>query len=110
MDKISVAQQSGTGLELNGRFFSWLWLRDHSQEFPAYHQASRQRLAETSALDEVPAAEVTIEGERIVLAWADGATAGYTAEYLEAVGQPDVTYPTRPFSAEPWDGAGAKAE
>ena len=107
MDKISVAQQSGTGLELNGRFFSWLWLRDHSQDFPAYHQGARQRLVETSALDEVPSAEVTIEGERIALTWADGATAGYTAEYLEAVGEPQIVYPTRHFVAEPWEAVGA---
>jgi trimethyllysine dioxygenase len=90
-------EPAGLTLSVDGadRFFSWLWLRDHSQEPEAFHPAARQRLLETFELGEVPPADstkVADDGQSLIVSW-DGAPASrFTADYLAEVRAPGALY------------------
>ena len=108
MNHISVGSLSDAGVEINGRLFTWTWLRDHSQEAGDYHAAGRQRLIDTSAIDG-SLADVSVDGDVLKLVWSDGATVSYSSTYLAALGLPDEVYPTRTFAPIPWDRSSVKS-
>lgn len=107
MSKLQVGEATEVGLVVNGREYSWLWLLDHSQDEPMYHAAGRQRLFETFVADGPSAADVTVDGDLMVLKWRDNITATYTAEYFGAVGRPNETYKSRRYQAVPWNASAA---
>lgn len=104
---IALGQPTEHGLEINGRIYSWLWLIDHSQDEPAYHQAGRQRLVETFLIGVPAPAEPVLQNGLLELTWPDGTTATYSDEYFNLIGAPATTYPARSFAAKPWNGVEA---
>ncbi|MGB1239391.1 MAG: clavaminate synthase family protein [Pseudomonadales bacterium] len=108
-------RSSGEGLaltiEYNGeikeRFFTWLWLIDHSQEQADFHPHAKQRLLETFSLGAASPAtsvELSDENQYLTLNWATGKSIHYTADYLWAVTEPNELYdvtkrPNRLWSA-----------
>lgn len=92
------------------RAFSWLWLRDHSQDPESFHPQTKQRLLETFGIgDPGPAeAEIRDDGATLLLRWGDRpAQVRYTAGYLAAVGAPADLYDVTSDGQVPWDGAAA---
>ncbi|TIM96865.1 MAG: trimethyllysine dioxygenase [Mesorhizobium sp.] len=111
MDKrITHAAADKTGLTVtvdgNEKFFSWLWVRDHSQEPGAFHQEARQRLLETFNLGLVPPADtVSVDeiGEELVASWRGTPVSRFTADYLAAVTVPDRLYDVIGSDQTVWD-------
>jgi len=93
----STGNDKGLAITVDGneKFFSWLWLRDHSQEPDSYHQKARQRLLETFHLGQVgpaSAIEVADDGNAISVGWDGGGVSKFTAAYLAAVDTPMAAY------------------
>jgi len=84
------------------RSFSWLWLRDHSQDEESFHPQTKQRLLETFGIGEPSPGEVELDGggDALVVRWGEGpAPSRFTADFLAAVDAPaglyDVVAPGR---------------
>lgn len=108
----AVSNDSGLNVTVDGRdrFFSWLWVRDHSQEPENFHQEARQRLLETFSLGAVGAADdVTIDdsGDTITVSWKDLPVSRFTADYLAAIAPPETLYDVIGAGQTLWDASNA---
>jgi trimethyllysine dioxygenase len=100
------------GVDGQEKFFSWLWLRDHSQEPEIFHPKARQRLLETFSLGRVAPAddvEVSEAGDRLTVLWHGQPASRFSADYLSAVTSPDRLYDVIGAERVLWD-AGNAAE
>ena len=92
------------------RTFSWMWLRDHSQDAESFHPKTKQRLLETFDLDapEAPEVELEEDGSALALHWKGAAKPSrYTAEYLATVDSPAELYNVTVADQVLWDGSAA---
>ena len=108
--RITAVRETETGLRLEvaerERFFSWLWLRDHSQEPDAFHQQARQRLLETFRIGAVAPAsriEVAADGTKLAVEWTSGTVSHFTADYLAAINSPEKLYDVIGSGQVTWD-------
>lgn len=95
------------------RAFSWLWLRDHSQDPESFHPKTKQRLLETFGLSGPDPADASVEddGAMLVLRWKDKPEASvFTAEYLAAVDGPADLYDVTSDGQVAWDRASAEGK
>lgn len=108
----AVASNGGLAVTVDGteKSFSWLWLRDHSQEPECFHQQARQRLLETFRLGPVGRAdkvEVDEAGGRLTLRWQGNHVSRFNADYLAAVTAPDRLYDVTGADRTLWDASNA---
>lgn len=113
---IQNVQKTESGLNVaiggNSRNFTWLWLRDHSQEPDSFHPKARQRLLETFGIGKVrPASDiqVSMDGAQLSLRWDDGPVSRYTADYLAAIDAPATLYDVIGSDQAVWDAETAAA-
>ncbi len=107
---IGNVQKTDNGLSLSvgpdRKDFTWLWLRDHSQEPDSFHPRARQRLLETFALGAVqPASDIQLspDAAQLSLRWDDGSVSRFTADYLAAIDAPATLYDVIGSDQEVWD-------
>jgi trimethyllysine dioxygenase len=86
-------EQSGAWLTVadERRFFSWMWLRDHSREDSDFDPVTNQRLRDSFADGEVGPAEVVVaaDGESLTVSWEGSKTVRYDAAFLISVTNPE---------------------
>ncbi|HEV7252807.1 MAG TPA: trimethyllysine dioxygenase [Mesorhizobium sp.] len=108
----TTTSDEGLAVAIDGqeKFFSWLWLRDHSQEPEDFHPRARQRLLETFHLGKVEPAEsveVSEAGDRLVVRWQGNHATRFTADFLAAVTSPDKLYDVVGSDQVLWDASNA---
>lgn len=106
--RITAAAPTQTGLSVTvdgtEKRFPWLWVRDHSQDAQAYHQAARQRLVETFELGSIaPADRIEITDDVLSVAWEGTPESRFTADYLARVDVPGRAYDVIGGERTTWD-------
>jgi trimethyllysine dioxygenase len=84
--------------------YPWLWLRDHSHDPETLHPVSRQRLLFTAGVPaDISASRAAVEGDTLVVEWADGSSSQLPVAFLAGLREP-APVPTR-VEVEPvlWD-------
>ena len=85
-------------------FYSWLWLRDHSQDHARYDINTKQRKVDTFAIDPmIRGVDATIIGDRIHVTWSDQSEPGlYPIRLLaEVAGLADRDAPPKCWTTSP---------
>jgi trimethyllysine dioxygenase len=85
-------------------FYSWFWLRDHSQDPTRYDAHTKQRKVDTFALDPlVYGVEATLIGDLVRITWSDLSDPGlYSTRLLaEVAGLVDCNAPTTYWAKPP---------
>lgn len=107
---IQNVQKTESGLSVavggNSKNFTWLWLRDHSQEPDSFHPKARQRLLETFGIGKVPPAsdvQISTGGAQLSVRWDDGSVSRFTADYLAAIDAPATLYDVVGSDQAAWD-------
>ncbi|CAB4549029.1 MAG: trimethyllysine dioxygenase [Actinomycetes bacterium] len=70
----------------------WIWLRDHAHDEATLHPVTQQRQLWTAGLsvDLAPAAAADVEGDELVVVWADGDRAALPVAFLERFRAPSA--------------------